>query len=397
MKKVNIGMVGTGFAAAFHTEAARRVYGVDAEVVAVTSGQVENAHRFSREHGVANVYETYEAMLEDDRIDVVDLCVPTNLHLPMAQKAAEAGKHVIVEKPLTGYTAEAGHDEDELIGDTVPRQAMLDYLTERMDEIAEVLNRSGVRFMYAENWVYAPSVAKARRMIDSGGGTIMRLQAEESHSGSHASYASHWALAGGGSLLRTGSHPVGGVLHMKQYEGLHKHGSPIRPASVVGDVGHLTKMESFLQEGEKYLKHGLMDCEDWGAVLITFDDGSVAEVVSTDVVLGGIYNRLQIFCSNGRVECNMNPNNQVVGYAPGDDSFGDEYLAEKISTRQGWVYASPDEHWQSGYYAEMQDFVEAIAHDRDPLSGWTLARDVVAVIYAAYVSAEEGRRVEVPL
>ncbi|MFP3903043.1 MAG: Gfo/Idh/MocA family protein, partial [Armatimonadota bacterium] len=319
MKKVNIGMVGTGFAAAFHTEAARRVYGVDAEVVAVTSGQVENAHRFSREHGVANVYETYEAMLEDDRIDVVDLCVPTNLHLPMAQKAAEAGKHVIVEKPLTGYTAEAGHDEDELIGDTVPRQAMLDYLTERMDEIAEVLNRSGVRFMYAENWVYAPSVAKARRMIDSGGGTIMRLQAEESHSGSHASYASHWALAGGGSLLRTGSHPVGGVLHMKQYEGLHKHGSPIRPASVVGDVGHLTKMESFLQEGEKYLKHGLMDCEDWGAVLITFDDGSVAEVVSTDVVLGGIYNRMQIFCSNGRVECNMNPNNQVVGYAPGDD------------------------------------------------------------------------------
>ncbi|MFO7947400.1 MAG: Gfo/Idh/MocA family oxidoreductase [Armatimonadota bacterium] len=396
MKKVNIGMVGTGFAATFHTEAARRAYGAQADIVAVTSGHVENARRFSRQHAVADVYDTYDEMLQDDRIDVVDLCVPTNLHLPMTQKAAEAGKHVIVEKPLTGYTAEAGHDEDELIGNTVARQDMLDYLIERMDAVEALLESSGVRFMYAENWVYAPSVAKARRMIDSGGGTIMRIQAEESHSGSHASYASHWALAGGGSLLRTGSHPVGGVLHMKQHEGLQKHGTPIRPESVVGDVANLTKMESFLQENEKYLKHGLVDCEDWGAVLITFEDGSVAEVVSTDVVLGGIYNRMQLFCSNGRVECNMNPNNQVVGYAPGDDSFGDEYLAEKISTRQGWVYASPDEHWQSGYYAEMQDFVEAISQDREPLSGWTLARDVVAVIYAAYVSAEEGRRVRVP-
>lgn len=114
------------------------------------------------------------------------------------------------------------------------------------------------------------------------------------------------------------------------------------------------------------------------------------------MVLGGIYNQMEIFCSNGRIQCNMNPNDQVMGYAPAEDSFGDEYLAEKISTREGWVYASPDEHWQSGYYAEMQDFLEAIARDRDPLSGWTLARDVVAVIYAAYVSAEEGRRTEVP-
>ena len=72
-------------------------------------------------------------------------------------------------------------------------------------------------------------------------------------------------------------------------------------------------------------------------------------------------------------------------------------LAEKISTRAGWNFASPDEHWASGYQHEMQDFCECIAQDREPLSGWTLARDVVAVIYAAYVSAEEGRRVEVPL
>jgi predicted dehydrogenase len=48
----------------------------------------------------------------------------------------------------------------------------------------------------------------------------------------------------------------------------------------------------------------------------------------------------------------------------------------------------------SGFPQEIQDFVEAIAHGREPLSGAALARDVVAVIYGAYLSAAEGRRVE---
>ncbi len=397
MKQVNIGMVGTGFAASFHTEVVRKLVGMQAEVVAVASGHFDNAIRFAQEHNIPAKYETYDQLLADEQIDVVDLCVPTNLHLPMALQAAEAGKHVILEKPLTGYTAAAGHDRDELIGDTVPRQQMLDHTLARMDELEQALEASGVKFMYAENWVYAPAVAKARNLIASGGGTIMRLHAEESHSGSHASYVTHWSLAGGGSLLRTGSHPVGAVLHMKQFEGLHKHGKPIRPVSVVAEIGNLTKMESFLAEEPKYLRHDLVDCEDWGAALITFEDGSVAEVISSDVVLGGIYNYMELFCSNGRIRCHINPNDQVVAYGPADNSFGDEYLAEKISTRRGWNFASPDEHWASGYPQEMQDFMEVIAEDREPLSGWLLAHDVVAVIYAAYVSAEEGRRLAVPL
>ena len=176
-----------------------------------------------------------------------------------------------------------------------------------------------------------------------------------------------------------------------------RDGRPIRPKSVVAEVGNLTRIDSFVAEEQEYLETGLADCEDWGAAIITFEDGSVAEVASSDVALGGIYNRLQVFCSQGRIECNLNPNNQCVAYGPSEAAFGDEYLAEKISTRAGWSFPSPDEHWASGYPQEIQDFVECVAEGRQPLSGWLLARDVVAVIYAAYVSAEEGRRVEVPL
>ena len=77
--------------------------------------------------------------------------------------------------------------------------------------------------------------------------------------------------------------------------------------------------------------------------------------------------------------------------------LGTEYLHEKIETRTGWITAAPDEDWVRGYPQEMQDFMEAIANGREPVSGLRLASDVIEVIYAAYQSAEEGRRISLEL
>ncbi len=397
MDEVRVGMVGAGFAADFHTLALSRVSGIEVRVVAVTSQREGSRTDFAERHGIPAVHGSLSEMLDAEEIDVVDLCVPTYVHAEYIVQAAHAGKDVIIEKPLTGYCGELGQEEDELIGDTVPKARMMDWVLDQCRFIEMELKHAGTTLMYAENWVYAPAIQKARRLIEAGSGTVMRMMAEESHNGSHATYSKYWRLAGGGALLRTGSHPVGGVLYLKQVEGMAREGAPIRPRSVVADVARLTQMEAFRQEDRRFLTGRLADCEDWGTVLITFEDGSVAEVTSSDVVLGGIYNYVRVFCSQGRIDCNLNPNDQVVVYGPHAGAFGDEYLAEKTSTRAGWNFASPDEHWASGYPQEMQDFIESVAHDREPLSGWMLARDVVAVIYAAYVSAEEGRRVEVPL
>ncbi len=397
MDEIRIGMVGAGFAADFHALAFGQVCGIDARVVAVTSQRERSRASFAEKHDIPSTYENLTEMLDGEEIDVVDLCVPTYVHAEYIVQAAHAGKDVIVEKPLTGYTGELGQDEDELIGDTIPKSRMMAWVLDQCGYVEAEIEHAGIRLMYAENWVYAPAIQKARRLIEAGGGAVMRMVAEESHSGSHAGYARYWRLAGGGSLLRTGSHPVGGVLYLKQAEGLARDAAPIRPRSVVAETARLLEMDAFRAEDERYLTGDLADCEDWGSMLITFEDGSVAEVTSSDVVLGGIYNYVRVFCSQGRIECNLNPNNQCVVYGPAADAFGDEYLAEKLSTRAGWNFAAPDEHLASGYHQEIQDFVECVVHDREPLAGWTRARDVVAVIYAAYVSAEEGRRVEVPL
>ena len=394
--ELRIAMVGSGFAADYHTDSWRHVRDVDAKVVAVTSLHPDRARAFAQKHGIPHAFDTLDDLLASVEVDAVDLCVPTHCHVPMALQAIRAGKHVIVEKPFTGYCGEPNDDPDALIGNTVPRAHMLQSVMAACDEVEAALKTSGTKLCYAENWVYAPTVQKARRLIENSGGTVLRMVAEESHPGSHASYAKYWRLAGGGSLLRTGSHPIGGVCYLKQAEGLAKYGAPIRPTQVLAHTAFLTHIPSFVAEPVKYLNTGLVDCEDFGAAIITFEDGSVAQVTSSDVVLGGVYNHLDVFLSTGRIQCRINPHDACMAYGPFEGAWGEEYLAEKISTRAGWSYPVPDEHWNNGYQQELQDFAEAIAYDRPPLSGWQLARDVTAVIFAAYVSAAEGRPVEVP-
>jgi len=71
---------------------------------------------------------------------------------------------------------------------------------------------------------------------------------------------------------------------------------------------------------------------------------------------------------------------------------------EKIGTKQGWSTPAPDESFMFGYPQEIQDFIEAIATDREPKSGLLVASDIVSVLYAAYLSAErKGAEVDIPL
>ena len=72
-------------------------------------------------------------------------------------------------------------------------------------------------------------------------------------------------------------------------------------------------------------------------------------------------------------------------------------MTEKLGTKQGWSNPAPDEDWQHGYPREFQDFMESIYLDREPLADGALARDTIAVLYSAYLSAERcGSEVTIP-
>ena len=246
---------------------------------------------------------------------------------------------------------------------------------------------------YAEDFVYAPPVAKLRRLLDASGGAILELRAEESHSGSHATYARRWQTAGGGALLRMGSHPVGVVLHLKHYEGVRRSGRPIRARAVLADVAQLTTLPGI---GGRTPHHrtAVDDVEDWSAAIVTFEDGTKATVHSNDITLGGVRNVVTAYLTNAVVHANITPNTTVTAYAPDAAVWGEEYITEKVETKAGWQFPSPEEDWMRGYPQELADFGDAVSARREPLSGGALAREVVEVIYAGYLSAATGRRVD---
>ena len=380
---LGVGIVGARFAADLHAVNYRPLVPARVRLAAVCSRTRADVDAFAKHHDIPRAFTDVGALLECSDVDVVDICSTTDSHHEIAIAAARAGKHVIVEKPLTGFFG-AG---------SVDRGTMLETALRNSDAVLEAVAKAGVTLCYAEDFVYAPPVAKLRRLLDASGGHILELRAEESHSGSHSVYARRWQTAGGGALLRMGSHPVGVVLHLKHYEGLRRQGRPIRARSVVADVAQLTQLPGVAGR-TPHLRTAVEDVEDWSVAIVTFDDGTKATVHSNDITLGGVRNVVTAYLTNAVVHANITPNTTLAAYAPEAAVWGDEYISEKVETKAGWQFPSPDEDWMRGYPQELADFVDAIRERREPLSGGLLAREVVEVIYAGYVSAASGRRVE---
>jgi predicted dehydrogenase len=389
--RVRIGLVGARAAAETHIRAMAHLRGSKADVVAVAAATRASAEAFARRHEVPLALDDYRALCERPDVDCVDVCCPNDLHHVVAIAAAGAGKHVIVEKPLTGYF---GTDGERI--EATPRERMLAGALANADAVLEACRAAGVTLCYAENIVYAPAIAKLKRLLEVSGGAFLDLRAEEAHSGSVAPYSRRWRTSGGGSLLRMGSHPIATLLHLKHAEGRLRGGRPIRARSVFAEVGALTRLPQVRAERRAYLQTGWQDVEDWAGALITFEDGTRGTILASDVSLGGVKNLVTAYMSNGVAQIAINPNTGMQLYGPAPGVWGEEYISEKVETRAGWQFPNPVEHWMRGYAEELTDFVDAILERRQPVSGGDLARETVEVIYAGYLSAATGRRVELP-
>jgi predicted dehydrogenase len=105
MGQLRAGVVGTGFIGVVHVEALRRL-GV--EVLGVVGSSPERAAEKARQSGLPDPYPSFEALLDDDRVDVVHITSPNDLHFDQAKAALAAGKHVVCEKPLAMDSAQTG-------------------------------------------------------------------------------------------------------------------------------------------------------------------------------------------------------------------------------------------------------------------------------------------------
>jgi predicted dehydrogenase len=115
MDELNVGIVGLGWVAGAHINVFKNVEG--ATVAAVCSRRDLDETDLEQEYGLPlTAYQDYEDMLNDDSLDIIDICTPHPLHPEQAIAAAQAGKHIIIEKPIS-----LSYEDAQSVGEAIAK------------------------------------------------------------------------------------------------------------------------------------------------------------------------------------------------------------------------------------------------------------------------------------
>lgn len=385
MQEVCIGMIGAGRATELHMNALNRVTSVPIRyktIMALRREQVENA---KEKYGFEKSSYSFEEVINDDEINVIDICTPPYVHAEMIKKAIQKGKHVICEKPLLGYFGELN---EENVGFNTKKVDMYANVLQSLEELREVINVSDKKFMYAENFVYAPAIIKAAEIVKAKKSRILYMKGEESLKGSSSHVAGEWSKTGGGTFIRTGTHPLSAMLWLKKQEAL-AHNKDIHIESVIADMATVTK--TLTEEEHIHIMARPNDVEDTGTAIITFSDKSRAVVIATDTLLGGSKNYVELYCNDAVLNCRLTMNDMMSTYFLDERGLDDVYISEMLPSKIGWNNPFIMDEMTRGYIDEMQDFMECVYYNREPRSNFDLAYDTAKVVYGAYASSESGK------
>ena len=348
MDKLRVGIVGSKFAANLHAESYGRNNRVELAAVAALDGIDE----FSAKYNIPHSYKDYREMLARDDIDAISVCLPNFLHHDVVVAAAEAGKHVICEKAFATNVKDAAH-------------------------MIDVCARCGVKLFYAEDWVFAPSLARMEKIITEGAlGDVLYVKAKETHCGTHSPFAKKKSTCGGGALIHLGVHPIGYLLHLfKAWK------NPVVEIAGMSSGG-----------AESNCVHKDFEVEDWFAGLMKFADGRRAFIEGNYITVGGMDDKIEVYGTEGRVSVNLTLGSDIDVYS----RCGYGYAVEKADFTHGWTRPVVDEFHSLGYVSEMEYFVDCILNDRQPKYGVSPEAGLACmkVVEGFYRSAAEGKTIK---
>ena len=345
---LRFGIVGAGVIGHVHAATIASL-APQAEVAFVADEIAGRARKLAADHGVAAGTSIAELLGRPD-IGAVAICTPSGNHADLAVAALDAGKHVVVEKPLdvtldaAARVAEAQRRSDRTV--TVISQ-------HRFDPSSRVVHDSIQEGLLGQVTSGAASIAwwRGQDYYDSGGwrGTI--------------------ALDGGGAVINQGIHTVDLLLWL------------------LGEA-----VEVFAWTG--CLAHERIEVEDTAVATIRFATGALAAVHATTSAYPGLTARLQVHGTTGSAVID-NDRLAYFSAAPHDDSGRAGALiaeAGKLLAAEPEQAAGADPAALSGaHVAQYRDFLDAVARGRPPGVTVADATRALAVVHALYESARSGR------
>lgn len=327
---VRIGLIGAGGIAGAHVAGYRR----NPETVtfaAVADPVRENAEKRRGDDEAVRIYSDYRDMIAAGGLDAVDICLPHHLHADAVIAAADAGLHVLCEKPLCLTLEEA-------------------------DAIASAVERTGVTVMCAHNQLFLPAVAAAKELVDSGAlGRVYEVRTTDSFYNDFTvesmGWRAHAATSGGGELIDTGYHPLYLLQHLAG-------GAPTE----VGAMLSRHRLE-------------FMEGEDSAQVLVRYDNGVVGHVTTSWAYQPAV--GTEKFSLVGEKGSLSSDGTTLVSWVRGE---------EPVTTTFEPVHE---------FAAEVAHFAECVREGRRPIQTHVEGIDVLGVILAAYESSVNGTIAEV--
>jgi UDP-N-acetyl-2-amino-2-deoxyglucuronate dehydrogenase len=335
------GIVGTGVIAGLHAAAIRTLPG--ARLAAVTDVVPGAAGTFAAARGCA-AEPDLDALLTRPDVDVVCVCVPSGLHAEIGVRAAQAGKHLAVEKPVDVTLAAA-------------------------DRLIEAARTAGVALTVISQHRFDPGLVELKRLIDAG--ALGRLVLGEASTKWYrtqgyydsAAWRGTWAMDGG-SLLNQGVHYVD-LLRW-----------------CMGPVAEVTAVCA--------TQAHQVEVEDTALAVVRFSSGAVGTIMSTTAAYPGFPQRLEITGTGGTV---IVEDGRITRRAlTGQDDPDQEGTGETGQGAAGpGAAADPAAVEVASHAAQLADLLAAVEQGREPAVGGQAGRDALEIICAVYESARTGQ------
>jgi len=343
--KVGFAIAGSGMGAVTHAIEIPHI--PDAELVAVSSRSEARANQFAETHGAKRWYTDYRRMVEDKDVDVVVIVTPNALHLDYAVIAAEAGKHVIVEKPL-------------------------ETTVDRAQQIVDVCRKQGVMLSVIYQMRFCEAAQKIKGAIESGQfGKLLLCDVIDKEYREPAYYtADPWRgdmkMAGGGCLTLQSTH----LVDLMQW--------------FMGPVDKVfAKKRTAVHD---------IEVEDLVIAMLTFRNGAIGSITSSTCIFPAHKHQIEVNGQDGSAIMNGEYDDLLFWELAGSDEKNDfppDFMLNDIT--------DPHFYPTLRHRFQLMDIVDAIKTERQPAITGEEGMKAMIIKEAIYKSAELGKEIEITM
>ena len=391
--RLGVGFVGSGFNARFHIQSFIGIR--DADVVGIWSPNQKNAAATAAmardlDVGDARAFKSIREMVADPAIDALWLCGPNHARIANIEEIVAAIKDgagslrgIACEKPLARNVAEA-------------------------KKVAALAKSVGLNTGYLENQLFAPEITRGRELIWARGAALTGrpylARAAEEHSGPHMPWFWQGKLQGGGVLNDMMCHSVEVVRHLLTEPGQPR--SSIRPKRITGHIASLkwsrpAYAKRLSETMGKDVDYTRTPSEDFARATIEYEADSgetlIGEVTTSWSFVGaGLRLSAELLGPEYSMSWNTLDTGLKLFFSREVKGATGEELVEKQNAEMGSMPVVADEPEAYGYTAENRHFARAFLSGEKPMLNFEDGVQVMEILMAAYMSAEQGRTLDFP-